>query len=160
MSNAACTTSWNPGRAQAALTGPAPRAAKPADPPQHLTTADVWQAHKRLNAALVRGAPSNKVPTDLISLLRFATGQADVLEPFPARVEQRFNLWIERQIKAGQMVSDEQMAWLKAIKDYLAANVEIASADLTRDQPFSDLGARWWRRGDCSGRSRTGCWMS
>jgi type I restriction enzyme, R subunit len=36
--------------------------------------------------------------------------------------------------------SDEQMAWLKAIKDYLAANVEILPADLMRDQPFSDWG--------------------
>ena len=115
-------------------------AAKLADPPQHLTAADVWQAYKRLNAALVRGAPSDKVLTDLISLVRFATGQADVLEPFAARVEQRFNLWIGRQIKAGQVFNDDQMAWLKAIKDYLAANVEIAPADLVRDQPFSDWG--------------------
>ncbi len=115
-------------------------ATKLADPPQHLTTADVWQAYKRLNAALVRGAPSDKVLTDLISLVRFATGQADVLEPHAARVEQRFNLWIGRQIKAGKSFSDEQMAWLKAIKDYLAANVEIAPADLMRDQPFSDWG--------------------
>ena len=115
-------------------------ATKLADPPHHLTTADVWQAYKRLNAALVRGAPSDKVLTDLISLVRFATGQAEVLEPYAARVEQRFNLWIGRQIKAGQAFSDEQMAWLKAIKDYLAANVEIAPADLMRDQPFSDWG--------------------
>jgi len=31
------------------------------DPPYHLTTADVWQAYKRLEATLVRGAPSDKV---------------------------------------------------------------------------------------------------
>ncbi|MGE4088356.1 MAG: type I restriction-modification enzyme R subunit C-terminal domain-containing protein [Immundisolibacter sp.] len=115
-------------------------AAKLADPPHHLTTADVWQAYKRLNAALVRGAPSDKVLTDLISLVRFATGQADALEPHAARVEQRFNLWIGRQIKAGKNFSDEQLAWLKAIKDYLATNVEIAPTDLMRDQPFSDWG--------------------
>ena len=115
-------------------------AAKLADPPQHLTTADVWQAYRRLNATLVRGAPSDKLLTDLISLVRFATGQADVLEPFAARVEQRFNLWTGRQIKAGREFSEAQLAWLRAIKDYLAANVEIAPADLMRDQPFSDWG--------------------
>ncbi|HOM11997.1 MAG TPA: type I restriction-modification enzyme R subunit C-terminal domain-containing protein [Rubrivivax sp.] len=115
-------------------------AAKLADPPQHLTTADVWQAYKRLNASLVRGAPSDKLLTDLISLVRFATGQMELLEPHAARVEQRFNLWIGRQIKAGRAFSDEQMAWLRAIKDYLAANVEIAPADLTRDQLFADWG--------------------
>lgn len=115
-------------------------AAKLADPPHHLTTADVWQAYKRLNASLVRGAPSDKVLTDVISLVRFATAQAEVLEPYAARVEQRFNLWIGRQIRAGKVFGDEQMAWLKAIKDYLAANVEIAPADLMHDQPFSDWG--------------------
>lgn len=111
-----------------------------ADPPQHLTAADVWQAYKRLNASLVRGAPSDKVLTDLISLVRFATGQMDLLEPHAARVEQRFNLWIGRQIKAGQAFTDDQLTWLRAIKDYLAANVEIAPADLMRDQPFADWG--------------------
>ena len=47
---------------------------------------------------------------------------------------------IETLIAQGKSFSDEQMAWLKAIKDYLAANVEIAPADLMRDQPFSDWG--------------------
>lgn len=110
------------------------------DPPYHLTTADVWQAYKRLEASLVRGAPSDKVLTDIISLVRFSTGQADILEPYSIRVEQRFNLWIGRQLKAGRAFTEEQMNWLRAIKDYLAANVEIAPADLTRDHPFSDWG--------------------
>jgi len=111
-----------------------------ADPPYHLATADVWQAYKRLEAALVRGAPSDKVLTDIISLVRFATGQAEVLEPYSARVEQKFNLWIGRQVKAGKVFTEEQMNWLKAIRDYLAANVEIAPADLQRDTPFSAWG--------------------
>jgi type I restriction enzyme R subunit len=110
------------------------------DPPYHLTTADVWQAYKRLEASLVRGAPSDKVLTDIISLVRFATGQTDTLEPYSSRVEQRFNLWIGRQLNAGRTFNEEQMNWLKAIKDYLAANLEIAPADLMRDQPFSDWG--------------------
>jgi type I restriction enzyme R subunit len=115
-------------------------AQKLADPPHHLTTADVWQAYKRLEASLVRGAPSDKVLTDIISLVRFATGQSDVLEPYAARVEQKFNLWIGRQKKAGRDFNEDQMSWLRAIKDYLAANVEIAPADLMRDHPFTEWG--------------------
>jgi type I restriction enzyme R subunit len=110
------------------------------DPPQNLTAADLWQAYKRLEASLVRGVPSDRMLTDIISLVRFATGQADVLEPYAARVEQKFNLWIGRQIKAGRTFTNEQMGWLKAIKDYLAANVEIAESDLMRDHPFADWG--------------------
>ena len=111
-----------------------------ADPPHHLTTADVWQAYKRLEASLVRGAPSDKILTDIISLVRFATGQVEMLEPYGTRVEQKFNLWIGRQKKAGRDFNEEQMDWLRAIKDYLAANVEIAPADLMRDHPFTGWG--------------------
>jgi type I restriction enzyme R subunit len=110
------------------------------DPPHHLSTADVWQAYKRLEATLVRGAPSDKVLTDIISLVRFATGQADLLEPYAVRVEQKFNLWIGRQIKAGRDFNEDQMNWLKAIKEYLAANVEITPTDLMKDHPFTDWG--------------------
>ena len=110
------------------------------DPPHNLSTADVWQAYKRLQATLVRGAPSDKVLTDIIALVQFATGQTDTLEPYAARVEQKFNLWIGRQIKAGCDFNEEQMHWLRAIKDYLAANVEIPPADLMQDQPFSAWG--------------------
>lgn len=105
-----------------------------------MTTADVWQAYKRLEATLVRGAPSDKVLTDIISLVRFATGQEAMLEPYSARVEQKFNLWIGRQKKAGRDFNEDQMNWLRAIRDYLAANVEIAPKDLMHDHPFTDWG--------------------
>ena len=115
-------------------------AQKLTDAPYHLTTADVWQAYKRLHASLVRGAPADNVLTDIIALVRFATAQTDVLEPYSVAVRQRFNLWIGRQKKAGRQFSEEQMHWLNAIRDYLAANVEIEPADLMRDHPFTDWG--------------------
>ena len=110
------------------------------DPPYHLTTADVWQAYRRLEASLVRGTPADKVLTEIISLVRFATGQAEILEPYAGRVTQRFNLWIGRQKNAGRTFTEDQMNWLEAIRDYLAVNVEIAPADLMRDNPFSSWG--------------------
>jgi len=110
------------------------------DPPYHLTTADVWQAYRRLESSLVRGTPADKVLTEIISLVRFATGQAEILEPYAGRVTQRFNLWIGRQKNAGRTFTEDQMNWLEAIRDYLAVNVEIAPADLMRDNPFSAWG--------------------
>ena len=56
------------------------------------------------------------------------------------RVEQRFNLWIGRQIKAGRSFSDRADGVAEGDQGHLAANVEIAPADLMRDQPFSDWG--------------------
>jgi type I restriction enzyme, R subunit len=69
--------------------------------PWPLDVAQVWHAYQRLDAARVRGAPE-KVLTDIIALVRFAAGGPDaVLESFSRRVEQRFNLWVGRQIKGG-----------------------------------------------------------
>jgi len=113
---------------------------KLADPPQHLTTADVWQAYRRLHQDRVRGVPADKLLTDIISLVRFAIGRDEVLEPFGAKVEQRFNLWIGRQKKAGKDFTEEQMAWLTLIKTHIVANAEIAPRDLMETTAFTELG--------------------
>ena len=110
------------------------------DPPLYLTTADVWQAYKRLDAARVKGAPVDKQLTEVVSLVRFALGHDAILEPFGDKVEQRFNLWIGREKKAGRDYSEEQMEWLKAIASFIAANAEIAPRDFMEAPTFSDKG--------------------
>lgn len=110
------------------------------DPPHHLTTADVWQAYKRLDASKVRGAPSDKILTDIISLVRFVLGRDEVLEPFHAKVEQRFNLWIGRQKKAGKEYTQEQLDWLRLIRNHLTANVEIAPRDFLESPELNGQG--------------------
>ena len=110
------------------------------DPPHHLTTADVWQAYRRLREANVRGVPADKLLTELISLVRFALGQIDTLQPIAAQVEQRFNLWIGREKQQGRDYTDEQLAWLMLIRDYIAANAEIDRASLQDDPAFADKG--------------------
>jgi type I restriction enzyme, R subunit len=108
--------------------------------PWPLDVAQVWQAYQRLDAARVRGAPE-KVLTDIIALVRFAAGGTDeALEPFSRRVEQRFNLWVGRQIKAGRSFTDEQMEWLKLIKDHIAHNGEVTENDLKQMPDFTDRG--------------------
>ncbi|MEQ8393730.1 MAG: type I restriction-modification enzyme R subunit C-terminal domain-containing protein [Gammaproteobacteria bacterium] len=110
------------------------------DPPHYLTTANVWQAYKRLDAAKVRGAPVDEQLTEVISLVRFALGQNEVLEPFAAVVEQRFNLWMGREKRAGRDYTTEQEEWLRAIAEYIAANAEVDAADFQELPPFSDKG--------------------
>ena len=85
------------------------------DPPHYLTTADVWQAYKRLDAAKVKGAPVDQQLTEIVSLVRYALEIDAVLEPFGARVEQRFNLWIGREKNAGRDYTAEQLEWLRMI---------------------------------------------
>jgi type I restriction enzyme, R subunit len=52
-----------------------------------------------------------------------------VLEPFADKVEQRFNLWLGREKKAGREYSEEQTGWLRAIASFIAANAEIGPRD-------------------------------
>lgn len=110
------------------------------DPPHHLTTADVWQAYKRLDAAKVKGAPVDKQLTEVVSLVRFALGYDDELVPFGDRVEQRFNLWIGREKKAGREYTAEQMKWLRLIAAFVAANAEITPRDFMEVPSLSDEG--------------------
>jgi type I restriction enzyme R subunit len=109
-------------------------------PPWVLDTAHVWQAYRRLDAAKVRGAPMEKVLTELVALVRYAVGQTDALESFAVGVEQRFNLWIGRQKKAGREFSDEQLRWLQLIKRYVAQNAEVTPRDLLESPTFTHEG--------------------
>jgi len=115
-------------------------AARLGDPPHFLTTADVWQAYRRLEEAKVRGAPVDKLLTEIVALVRFALGQIDLLESISIQVERRFNLWVGRQKKAGMEYTSEQMDWLKRIRDHVAANAEIALSDLMDSPSFADHG--------------------
>lgn len=110
------------------------------DPPYYLTTADVWQAYKRLDAAKVRGAPVDQQLTEIVALVRYALGQDAFLEPFGAKAEQRFNLWIGREKKQGHEFTQEQMEWLRLIVAFIAANAEIAPRDLMEVPSFTDKG--------------------
>jgi type I restriction enzyme R subunit len=110
------------------------------DPPHYLTTANVWQAYKRLDAAKVRGAPVDDQLTEVVSLVRFALGQTEVLEPFATVVEQRFNLWMGREKKAGREYTSAQEDWLRAIASFIAANAEIGVRDFQEVPSFADKG--------------------
>lgn len=110
------------------------------DPPHYLTTADVWQAYKRLDASKVRGAPVDQQLTEIISLVRYALGFDEMLEPFGSKVEQRFNLWIGRQKKAGRNFTEDQLIWLKAIASFIAANAEVTKQDFMTAPAFADQG--------------------
>jgi type I restriction enzyme R subunit len=97
-------------------------------PPRQWTTEELWQAYETLDASCVRGRPE-RVLTNLVSLVRFATHRDDVLAPFPERVRERFDAWIAEQEGRGRAFTDEQRLWLEMIRDHVAANLEITRED-------------------------------
>ena len=48
----------------------------------------------------------------------------------------RFNLWLGREKQAGRAYSQEQLGWLEAIRDHLAANIELPLRDLQEQPAF------------------------
>ena len=88
--------------------------------------------------ALRCGARRSASSRDMVSLVRFAMGKDEVLEPYPLFVERRFQEWLARH--DGDFTAD-QVEWLRMIKDHIAASLTIEPEDFGY-APFSDRGGR------------------
>jgi type I restriction enzyme, R subunit len=62
------------------------------------------------------------------------------LEPLPATIAGRFNLWLGREERTGRTYTDAQRAWLFAIRDFIAVNVDITPEDLLEAPDFAAQG--------------------
>jgi type I restriction enzyme R subunit len=108
-------------------------------PPWLLEPIDIWRAYKRLASDKVRGNPAGTL-ADIVMLVRYAIGQSETLEPLPALIAGRFNLWLGREERAGRSYTDEQRNWLLAIRDHLAVNIEIRPDDMMEAPEFAGRG--------------------
>lgn len=110
-----------------------------ARPPWLLEPVAVWHAYKRLSNGAIKADPA-RVLTDVVALVRYALEQRDTLAPMSAEVAGRFNLWLGREEKAGRAYTPEQRGWLEAIRDHLAANVDLHLRDLQELPQFAERG--------------------
>ena len=94
--------------------------------PHHLTTERLWRAYEQLEQSKVKGAGAHKLLTDIISLVRFAIGETETLEPYKESIDRQFQRWLSKQEK---QFSEEQMAWLEMIKDHIATSLHIEIED-------------------------------
>jgi type I restriction enzyme R subunit len=108
-------------------------------PPYSLTPELVWQAYGQLEKSKVKGAGAQKLLTNIISLIRFAIGQSDILEPFSDLVDRRFNEWLAQQGGLGKRFTPEQIEWLKMIKEHIATSLSIGMGDFEYT-PFYEKG--------------------
>jgi type I restriction enzyme R subunit len=110
-----------------------------AAPPRRWTPDLLWRAYEELRRDRVRGASSQRLLTDLVSLVRFAIHHDPELVPYGERVRERFETWLLQQANQGRRFTDEQRQWLEAIRDHVAANAEVAIDDLGY-APFAQMG--------------------
>lgn len=67
---------------------------------------------------------------DLISIIRFEMGYADNLTPFADKVNYNFMQWTLRRNAGAIHFTEEQMEWLRLIKDHIASSLSILPEDL------------------------------
>jgi type I restriction enzyme, R subunit len=108
-------------------------------PPWLLGPVDIWRAYKRLDDDRVKGNPARAL-SDIVMLVRYALGAATTLEPLPATIAGRFNLWLGREERAGRTYTEAQRTWLFTIRDFIAVNVDITPEDLMDAPDFAAQG--------------------
>jgi len=103
----------------------------------------VWQAYEKLEKVV--GQPRNEL-TALVSLLRRVTGPDTVLTAWDRSVDKAFQDWVFRQQAGPLKYSEEQMAWLRMMKEYVAASFHIERDDFEL-APFNAQGGlgRMWQ---------------
>lgn len=76
---------------------------------------------------------------DLVSLIRFEMGEAETLAPFAERVNYNFQQWSFRRNAGAVHFTDEQIEWLRLIKDHIAVSLSVEPEDLDLS-PFDRKG--------------------
>jgi type I restriction enzyme, R subunit len=81
----------------------------------------------------------------LVSLLRKVTGIDKVLSSFDKTVDKNFQEWVFKKQAGALKFTEEQMQWLRMIKDYVATSFHIDKEDFALS-PFGDNGGlgRMW----------------
>lgn len=76
---------------------------------------------------------------DLISIIRFEMGYTDQLSPFADKVNYNFMQWTLKRNAGAVHFTEEQMEWLRLIKDHIASSLSILPEDLDLT-PFDKKG--------------------
>jgi type I restriction enzyme R subunit len=108
-----------------------------ADRPR-LAPAYVWRAYAHLDD--YKGAAPVGELTQLVALVRRVAGLDTTLVTNEDRVRRNFQDWIlKRHSGSGEKFSEEQMDWLRMIRDHIATSVRIERDDLDY-APFDGRG--------------------
>ena len=98
----------------------------------------VWQAYARLDN-VNPNSPLNEL-TALVALVRRVSGIDPVLMAYEQTVNKNFQKWVFGK-QAGQLkFNDEQMEWLRMIKDFIADSIHLQKDDIENLSPFVDKG--------------------
>lgn len=108
-----------------------------AQPPHSWTTERLWQAYAQLERDKVKGVGTQRILTDLISLVRRALRMEDELVPYADRVAHRYQQWLEDQQRNGIIFTADQRWWLDRIAEQIGLNLTVTPEDLKYGEFFN-----------------------
>ncbi|MCO6481380.1 MAG: DEAD/DEAH box helicase family protein [Flavobacteriales bacterium] len=116
-------------------------------PPYNLSLEMVWNAYERLSvvSSQLSGATDNQQLTtdnpgrkrsglvqltDLVSLIRYELKIDNELRPYADTVRKNFQEWVFRKQAGNVKFTEEQMAWLRQLRDFIAQSIHLDRDDL------------------------------
>ena len=106
---------------------------------QGITIDRLWDCYAIAKPDRVRGRSTIHQLADLIAMIRFEMGYGDNLQPFAETVNYNFKQWIFRRNAGAVHFTEEQMEWLRLVKDHIAVSLSIEPEDLELN-PFDRKG--------------------
>jgi len=107
-----------------------------------LAPLSVWKAYEALEKC--NGSPRNEL-TAIISLIRKVSGLDKTLTAYDKTVDKNFQEWVFKKQAGTTKFNEEQMQWLRMIKDYVTNSYHIEKEDFDLN-PFNaqgGLGKMW-----------------
>ena len=94
-----------------------------------ITVERLWDCYAIKQPDKVKRSAMTQI-TDLISIIRFEMGYADTLTSFADKVNYNFMQWTFKKNAGHIQFTEEQMDWLRLIKDHIVASLSILLEDL------------------------------
>ena len=101
-----------------------------------LAPMNVWRAYEALEQC--NGSPRNEL-TAIVSLIRKVCGLDATLTAYDKTVDKNFQDWVFKKQAGATKFNEEQMQWLRMIKDYVTNSFHIEKEDFDLN-PFNALG--------------------
>lgn len=103
----------------------------------NLAPLQIWQAYQHLEGA--KGNSPLTELTALVSLVRRVVGIDSTLTPYETTVNKNFQDWVFRKQAGPVKFTEEQMEWLRMLKEHIISSFHVERTDLDY-APFDAMG--------------------
>lgn len=98
----------------------------------------VWRAYEQLEKTT--GSPKNELIA-LVSLIRKVLGVDKTLTAYDKTVDNNFRNWVFKKQAGALKFTEEQMQWLRMIKEHITTSIHLDADDLDYT-PFDAAGGK------------------